>query len=122
MPDINDIDGLLFLLSDPHHSRYSAALRMLVAERNGLKEMHAHLGQSYTMLTKECDALKQRVAELEAHPPADLDRDLRERLVCAALTGLNSNSDLIGNASDLGQWAIDQADQVLAAMRKGEQP
>jgi hypothetical protein len=97
---INDIDGLLFLLSDPHHSRYSTALRMLVAERN---------------------ALKERVAELEANPPADRDRELRERLVCAALVGLAahpSDSHPMHNLRELAVYCATAADLTLAAMRK----
>ena len=78
-------------------------------------------------LVAERDALRKRVAELEAlskpvyisHGQRVESIDLRERLVCAALTGLNSNSDLTERDSDLPQWAINQADQVLAAMRKG---
>ena len=104
---------------------FSRALTALVAERDGLR---AELSAAYrdrassksvlASVIAERNALKQRVEELEANPPADRDRELRERLVCAALTGLTSNSDFTANASDLPRWAINQADAVLAAMRK----
>jgi hypothetical protein len=78
----NDIDALLGYLSlAADHSFttipsdvaaiYHAALTALVAERDGLRK---------------------RVAELEAHPPADRDRDLRERLVCAAATATSEHT------------------------------
>jgi hypothetical protein len=95
---INDIDGLLFLLSDPHHSRYSTALRMLVAERN---------------------ALKERVAELEANPPADRDRELRERLICTALEGACSQDGWVSQEA-IANHVVGIANATLAAMRKGE--
>lgn len=61
-------------------------------------------------------AIKQRVAELESQPTAD--RDLRERLVCAALTGLCADPNM--NDLDIPCIAVDIADAALAAMRKGE--
>ena len=93
----NVIDALLRLWSVQgfeDHRRYRAALTALVAER---------------------DALKQRVAELEEHPPADRDRELRGRLVCAALTRLCADPryDFPEEA------AIAIADRAVAAMRKG---
>lgn len=107
MPDTNtnDIDALLRMLEvggwvPPNWSH--AALTALVAERN---------------------ALKQRVAELEDHPPADRDRELRERLVCAALTGLLSNTNYdrdTDTPSSSAAWSVAYADAALAAMRKGE--
>jgi hypothetical protein len=103
----NDIDALLAYMETVPRPDLRANLTALVAERDGLRK---------------------RVAELEAlskpvyisHGQRVESIDLRERLVCAALTGLNSNSDLTERDSDLPQWAINQADQVLAAMRKGE--
>jgi len=98
----NDIDALLLLLSQRKTNgcyfdqRYHAALTALVTER---------------------DNLKQRVAEQEAKPPADRDRELRERLVCAALTGLCADP-----RHDVAEEvAVAIADRTLAAMRKGEQ-
>ena len=101
----NDIDALLRLWSVQgfeDHRRYRAALTALVAER---------------------DALKQRVAELESHPPADRDRELRERLVCAALTGLaahQSDSHPMHNLRELAVYCATAADLTIAEMRKGE--
>jgi cell division protein FtsB len=64
MPDhTNDIDALLGYTQGIWPEKH-AALTALVAER---------------------DALKQRVAELESNPPADRDRELRERLVESAM-------------------------------------
>ena len=115
----NYIDALLFLLSDPHHSPHHAALTSLVAERDELKEMHAHLGQSYTMLAKECDALKARVAELKAQPPAD--RELRERLVESALQGAGYATISHQPAAELlGRQAVWVVDGAIAEMRKGD--
>ena len=102
----HDIDGLLLLLSDPHHSRYSTALRLLVAER---------------------DALKQRVDQLEMYQRVgrgsasdrDRDRDLRERLVCAALTGILAHEGRDREFDCVMDDAIWMADKALAAMRKG---
>jgi hypothetical protein len=142
----NDIDGLLLRLSDPHHSRHRDALTALVAERDALlawrSEMsatHAHLGKSYTMLAEECSELKQRVADLVAenralsynneklhgllksNPPADRDRELRERLIESALRGAGCSSlcDDAG-AKALGRQAVWMVDGALAAMRKEE--
>jgi hypothetical protein len=107
--EYNTIDGLLLLLSERkpngcyYDQRYHAALTALVAER---------------------DALKQRVAELEAlskpvyisHGQRVESIDLRGRLVCAALTRLCADPryDFPEEA------AIAIADRALAAMRKGE--
>jgi hypothetical protein len=58
------------------------------------------------------------VAELEAKPPADRDRKLRGRLVCAALTGLCADPSVdLDEAASKSAVAI--ADRTLAAMRKG---
>jgi hypothetical protein len=127
----SDIDGLLFILSDPHHSRYSAALRMIVAERNALKQrvedMKA-INSTATRIIAERDALKQRVAELEAQLPAD--RELRERLVCAIWPELlRIHSEYAKHPAVKGdpreqarRFALIEADEMLAAMRKEEQP
>lgn len=62
-------------------------------------------------------ALRERIEELESHPPAS---DLRERLLESALRGVNvsglhrSEAELIGKAS---VWMVDAA---IDAMRKGE--
>ena len=80
MPDpTNNIDALIDYLDAQCLPGYRIALTALVAERDELKEMHAHLCQSYTMLAKECDALKQRVAELESHKSVSVRLLLAER-------------------------------------------
>ena len=119
---LHDIDPQrITYIAQSDRRRYHAAIQALVAERDELKQLHAHLGQSYTMLSKECDALKRRVAELESHPPAA--SDLRERLVCAALTGVcadpNMNDpDIARFAGDIADAAVAIANATLAAMRK----
>ena len=81
----NDIDALLALFA-----------RMAMSTNGELfKRRHAAL----TALVAERNALKQRVAELEAHPPAD--RELRERLDRITM-----------------RHAVQLADAILAAMRK----
>jgi chorismate mutase len=114
MPDpINYIDALLQELRDAHADGYTlagsqyAALSALVAERNALKQRVAALNSENVKLHWE----------MEENPPADRDRELRERLVCAALTGViagNYGSEYESAAI----YAIRHADAVLAAMRK----
>lgn len=110
MPDhTKDIDGLLGYLSGAaDHSfttipsniaaDYYAALTALVAERDALKQRVAELEakpdplESIGLVVMERNALLERVAELEAHPPADRDRELRERLICAADTATSERN------------------------------
>jgi len=112
----NDIDALLRTLSrsattslvgPTQCARYHDALAALVAER---------------------DALKQRVAELEAQPQQS--SDLRERLVCAIwpeiLRAYCDFRDAYGQGYALGiakeslrAEALEEADAMIAAMRKG---
>ena len=84
-----------------------------------------------TALRAERDALKQRVDQLEMYQrvgrgsASDSDPDLRQRLVCAALTGVcadpNMNDpDITRFAGDIADAAVAIADATLAAMRKGE--
>ena len=76
---------------------------------------------------KERDALRKRVAELEAlskpvyisHGQRVESIDLRERLVCAALTGLCADPNLDMDESG-SRAAVAIADRTLAAMRKGD--
>ena len=111
------IVSLLAYLDGQCRPGYRNLVKALVAERDELKEMHAHLGQSYTMLAKECEALKQRVAELEAQPPAA--SDLRERLLESALRGVSpAGYDKRGSES-LGRAAVWMVDAAIAEMRKG---
>ena len=111
----NDIDSLLGYLSlAADHSFttipsdvaaiYHAALTALVAERDALREQLrlANIDQFNTE------------AELN-----DCDRDLRERLVCAALTGACSLEGWV-RLEDLANHAVGAAEATLAAMRKGD--
>jgi hypothetical protein len=138
----DDIKGLLGYLSlAADHSfttipsniaaHYYSALDALVAERDALKETivllqsraesSEALNSTAVSIISERDALRKRVAELEAQPPADRDRELRERLVCAALTGACSLEGWV-RLEDLANHAAGAANATLAAMRKGEQP
>lgn len=120
----NDIDALLRYLKSGHtphwyedSTRWHAALTALVAERDRSKELHAHLSQSYVLLAEDCDALKERIAELEAHPSTD--RDLRERLVCAAMHSIAGMSLHGLRWDECGKAAAECADAAISAMRKG---
>ena len=108
MPDpTNDIyDRMRQYLADNGRAAYHDALISLVAER---------------------DALRKRVSELESqeftlpHDPfRDADRDLRERLVCAALNGILSEQRGLLN-HEYALRAIGLADATLDAMRKGDE-
>ena len=103
MPDnTNDIDALLSLLERGGWERYRATAAALVAERDALRE------QLRLANIDQCNT------EAEAN---DRDRDLRERLVCAALTAM-----VMAEASyvDAAEGAVCYADAAIAAMRKGE--
>jgi predicted nucleic acid-binding Zn-ribbon protein len=83
----NNIDALLGYLNARSLARYHAALTALVAERNGLKQENDSLRSRCKVHQDEVldrvfemDALRKRIAELESHPPADRDRELREQL------------------------------------------
>ena len=133
----NDIDALLrFVNGEPIvgtndeteeiFKGFARALTALVAERDALlawrSEMsarHAHLGQSYTMLAEENAILRER---LKSQPPADRDRELRERddtltkwmdqvtaMLCHSMT----------HAHDTKQELVTRCDAAIAAMQKG---
>jgi hypothetical protein len=129
----NYIDGLLQELRDAQADGYTlagsqyAALSALVAERDALRMRVAELTGDLNVLvadrsvsTERLDAAKKRIAELESQPPADRDRELRERPIESALRGVNvsglhrSEAELMRTAS---VWMVDAA---IAAMRKGE--
>ena len=71
---------------------------------------------------KERDALKQRVAELESQPQphqAHAERDLRERLVCAALSGACGLANAQWSTpKHLANEVVQVAEETLAAMRQ----
>jgi hypothetical protein len=133
----NNIDALLGYLNARSLARYHAALTALVAERNGLKQENdslrsrckAHQDEVLDRVF-EMDALKKRVAELEKsafyippkQPPADRDRELRERLLESALQGLGCRLVILNesDAEGLGRQAVWIVNGALAAMRKGD--
>ena len=92
------------------------AMRRRIAELEAAFKPADHA--ALIALLAERNSLKQRVAELEAHPPAD--RDLRERLLESALRGVSlSGYDKRGSES-LGRAAVWMVDAAIAAMRKGD--
>ena len=130
-----DIDGLLGYLSiaaDRYSchtipsdvaANYHAALVALVAERDGLKQERQMYWESCDALEKQTIDLKARVAELEAQPPADRDRELRERLDTTLAwmdqaTGMLLQLPHTAYTRDELLKCMDRAE--TAAMRKGE--
>lgn len=111
MSDINEADltALLAELRDHAANGYKtcqyAALTALVAERY-------RLGKCVVELERR----------LESNPPADRDRDLRERLVESALQGSGCRLGIMkeSDAEELGRQAAWIVNGALAAMRKGE--
>ena len=106
----NDIDALFQVLAHVRGTyEHRATLNALVAERDGLRK---------------------RVEELESHPPADRDRELRERLVCAIWPELlrlyseyaKSPAVRIDPREEARRFALTEADEMIAAMQNGEQP
>ena len=125
----NDIDELLRYLDNDYWPGKHRALTALLAERNALRQENDSLRSRCKVHQDEVldrvfemDALRKRVAELESHPPADRDRELRERLICAALTGLMAYSGQSSHRTceDWADASVRQADATLAAMRKGD--
>ena len=111
----NDIDALLehlrngayqqqipFGNHDP--SRWAVALTALVAERDALAEK--------LQMQRNLRDLDRQFA---AQASSDRDRELRERLVCAALTGIIGD---ISSYEDAADAAVRHADATLAAMLK----
>jgi hypothetical protein len=88
------------------------ALTALVAERDVLRRRVA--AQDADLLAAANAILHGR---LESHPPADRERELRERLVCAALTALCADPRY--EVAD-AERVVAIADATLAAMRKGD--
>jgi predicted nucleic acid-binding Zn-ribbon protein len=123
-----DIDALLFLLSDHHFSPHSTTVRLLVAERNALREENKELrsrqkAHQDEVLDRvfEIDALRKRIAELEAQPPAA--SELRERNDTMTrwmdqVTGMLCHS--MTHSHDAKQELVTRCDKAIAAMRKGE--
>lgn len=123
------IEELLHSLGGGYWPEKHAALTALVAERNALKEENIALrsrqkSHQDEVLDRvfEMDALRKRIAELEAHPPAN--RDLHERLVCAIWPEIMREWREHNDAPDWRGWArldaLEEADKMLVAMRKGD--
>ena len=116
-----------------------ATIKAHIAEQNALKQRVAELERDVDMWREDAHKWKKmydchyeseriwisRVVELErqveSQPPADRDRELRERLIESALHGAGCSSlcDDAG-AKALGRQAVWMVDGALAAMRKGE--
>ena len=116
MSDIDDIDALIRELRECAEVGYKpwrhAALTALVAERDALR-IEAQKAKSYW---------RERAERRDAEQRREADHDLRERLVCAALTGLlahPSDSHPMHNLREVAVYSATAADLTLAAMRKG---
>ena len=127
----NDIEQLLRWLDAYDKSipqsqhRWHAALVALVADRDALKQENDAIRSQCKAAQDEVldrvfemKKLRERIWKLSAQQSADRDRDLRERLVCAALTGLCSDPSVDMDESG-SRAAVAIADRTLAAMRKG---
>ena len=112
----------LLLLAD---EQWHTAIASVEFERARLRERVAAQDAALAALVAERNALKVRVAELEAQPPADrdLDRELRERddamakwmdqvtmMLCHSMT----------HSHDAKQELVTRCDAAIAAMRKEE--
>ena len=103
---------------DQASKRLKTDTTALVAERDALKQRVAELAQELKSRNEAYEELRWRIVEKSwSQPPADRDRDLRERLICAALTGLIG---VVSSYEDAADAAVRHADATLAAMRKGE--
>ena len=111
---INDndrhIEQLLHNLGGGYWPEKHAALVALVEERN---ELAARCMVQHDLL------IAMGRSDREIHP-ADRDRDLRERLVCAALQSIAGMSLHGLRWDECGKAAAECADAALAAMRKGD--
>jgi len=130
MPDTNDIDGLLgylrmasahqygTILSDASAKKYHASLTALVAERDVLRRRVA--AQDADLLAAANAILHGR---LEGHPPADRDRELRERLD-TTLAWMAHVTDMLIRLPHTDHARIELENRldraVNAAMRKGD--
>ena len=131
MPDPtndHDIDALAAFLmrvrdgddpwADPDHAKdWSRALTALVAERDALRSELAGANIARAALAVRIGKLESQWLTLPHDPFRDAAIDLRERLVCAALTGLCADPNM--NVLDTACVAVEIADATLAAMRKG---
>ena len=124
------IVSLLAYLDGQCRPGYRNLVKALVAERDKAKADFSDLWRERCEFARridesdgaifevvaERDALRKRVAELEAQPPAS---DLRERLLESALRGVSpAGYDKRGSES-LGRAAVWMVDAAIAEMRKG---
>ena len=109
------IVSLLAYLDGQCRPGYRNLVKALVAERDALR-VEAQNAKTYW---------RERAERRDAEQRNEADRDLRERLVCAALPVViadfyncspNKRYDLAWHI----QSAVDAADAAIAAMRKGE--
>jgi hypothetical protein len=125
----NYIEELLRYCDHADSRSWHATLTALIAERDGLKQENdalrsrckAHRDEEADRVFEMVE-LRKRVEELESHPPADRDRELRERLVDSALRVAHDTMMTESEAEKLGRQAVWIVNGALAAMRKGEQP
>jgi hypothetical protein len=125
----NAIGNLRNMVRRYKFESYHSALVALIAERDGLKQENdalrsrckAHRDEEADRVFEMVE-LRKRVEELESHPPADRDRELRERLVDSALRVAHDTMMTESEAEKLGRQAVWIVNGALAAMRKGEQP
>ena len=126
--DTNDIDELLALFARMAMStngslfkRRHNALTALVAERNGLRSALAGADIAKAALAIRIEKLESQGLTLPHDPPADRDRELRERLLESALQGAGCRLVVMkeSDARELGRQAVWIVNGALAAMRKG---
>jgi hypothetical protein len=123
----NAIGNLLNMVRRYKFESYHSALVALIAERDGLKQENdalrsrckAHRDEEADRVFEMVE-LRKRVEELESHPPADRERELRERLVDSALRVAHDTMMTESEAEKLGRQAVWIVNGALAAMRKGD--
>ena len=131
----NDIDALLAYLAAHSRFGFHSPLIALVAERDALKrrveELESHNSVAVRLLLAERDGLREqlRLANIDQFntEAESNDRELRERLVCAIwpeLLRIYEKADETGGhwdlvRSDARSRALREADEMIAAMRKG---
>lgn len=130
MPDpTNEIDALLRWMACDFgdDDKWLLAVRALVAELDALREENnalrsrckAHQDEVLDRVF-EMDALRKRVAELEAHPPASGPRDCQDTMVrwMDQVTAMLCHS--MTHSHDAKQELVTRCDAAIDAMRKGE--
>jgi cobalamin biosynthesis Mg chelatase CobN len=101
-----------------------AAVDREMALRERVAELEAHKSVSVRLLLAERNALKQRVADLESQNPSDcevlqavmMNREAELRVTCSALAGIYSNPNGVGDPVRNGQIAAAAAKAALDAL------